>query len=76
MPTRLERQRRIRELHRALVADVQAEIQLALKVGTLTAMGFRRYEVARLLGASPADFKLAVERLQRVAPLLARDSDL
>lgn len=65
----------VRGLHRALVEDVHADIQLALKVGTLLAGGFSRAEVARLTNAEPAELRAAYARLERIAPSLDRDAD-
>jgi hypothetical protein len=66
----------LRELHRALVADARADVDLALKVGTLVAVGYKRSEVARMLGLHARDMAVPLERLERVAPLLDRDAEL
>jgi hypothetical protein len=66
----------LRELHRALVADARADVDLALKVGTLVAVGYKRSEVARMLGVDARDMVLPLERLERVALTLDRDDEL
>jgi len=74
--TRLERRRRIRELHRALLVDVQADVDVALKVGVLLSAGYPRARIARVLGVHARDMALPLERLERVAPLLDRGDEL
>lgn len=37
---------------------------------------YSRTEIARMVGASPAELRRAYERLERIAPSLDRDSDL
>jgi Flp pilus assembly protein TadB len=66
MPAQPERHSFVRNLHRVVIADVQADVQVALKVGVLVAAGFPRAHVARK----------ALERLKRVALELDRDADL
>lgn len=66
----------VRALRRALIADAQSEVQLALKVGVLVTLGVSRAEIARQLGVADRDLRVTFERLKRVAPLLDRDSDL
>jgi hypothetical protein len=75
MPTRLECQRRLGELHRALAADVQADVDVALKVGVLLSAGYPHARIARILRVPASDLVVPLERLKRVAPLLDRDSD-
>jgi hypothetical protein len=59
-----------------LVADVQRDVELALKVGVLTAAGYPRVRIRRLLGVSDRDMLMSLERLKRVAPELDRDAEL
>jgi hypothetical protein len=66
----------VRSLHRALRADVSADVELALRVGVLVAAGYTRARIARMLGVHARDMALPLERLKRVAPLLDRDDDL
>jgi hypothetical protein len=73
---RLERQRRFRELHRALIAEARRDVDLAPKVGTLVAVGYKRSEVARMLGVHARDLAVPLERLERVAKSLDRDAEL
>jgi hypothetical protein len=54
-------------LRRALVDDVQAELQLAMRVGMLQAAGRSRGQVAEKLGASRSDLQAAYSRLDRAA---------
>ena len=76
MPTQLERQRRILELHRELAAEGQADVDIAPKVGVLLSVGYPRAHIARMLGVHARDMALPLERLKRVAPLLDRDDEL
>jgi hypothetical protein len=76
MTTTLERQRRLRELHRALAADARADVDLAVKVGVLVALGYPRAHVARTLDLSAKDVALPLQRLERVAKSLDRDDEL
>ena len=71
-----ERQGRLRELHRAVAADVQADVDVALKIGVLVAAGYTRAHIARILGMDARDMLLPLERLKRIAPLLDRDAEL
>ena len=62
----------LRTLHRALLDDAQAEIQLAMRVGVLRAAGRSRGQIAEKLGASCSDMQAAYTRLERAAPTLDR----
>jgi hypothetical protein len=64
-----------RSLYGPLLADAQKAIRLALSVALLTEAGFNRSEVARRTGASPDELRAAWSALERVAPLIDRDSD-
>lgn len=66
----------VRGLRRKLTEDVQPEIQLAVRVGVMSALGVSRTEIGRRVGVSPAELKRAFERLERVAPQLDRGNDL
>jgi hypothetical protein len=50
MPAQPERHSFVRNLHRVVIADVQADVRVALKVGVLVAAGFPRAHVARKVG--------------------------
>jgi DNA-binding CsgD family transcriptional regulator len=56
----------VRSLRRALVEDVRAEIELALRVNALAGRGYTNGQIAARLGASTAAVHVAVERLRRV----------
>jgi hypothetical protein len=62
----------LRDLRRARVDDVQAEIQLAMRVGVLRAAGRSRGQIAERLGASSSALQAAYTRLERAAPTLDR----
>jgi hypothetical protein len=62
----------VRSLRRALVEDVRAEIELALRVHVLAERGYTHGQIAARLGASTAAVHVAAERLRRVR-LLDRD---
>jgi hypothetical protein len=57
----------VRSLRRALVEDAQPEIELALRVGAMQALGYSRFQITERLGASRIDMLRACERLERVA---------
>jgi hypothetical protein len=76
MSAQPERHPFVHSLHRALVADVQRAVELALKVGVLTAAGYPRARMRRMLGVSDRDILMPLERLKRVAPELDRDAEL
>jgi hypothetical protein len=59
-------------LRRALVDDVQAEIQLAMRVGVLRAAGRSYGQIAETLGLSRSDLQAAYSRLERATPTLDR----
>lgn len=61
----------VRDLRRALAADAQADVELALEVAVLLARGSDRADVEAITGASRDDVRRACERLGRVAPELA-----
>lgn len=57
-------------LRRALLADFERELVLSLKVAVLQASGYRRSEIARMLGAAPAAMRAAETRVKRAAERL------
>lgn len=62
-------------LRRALLDDFEDELVLASKVAVLQASGYRRSEIARMLGASPAALRLAEQRVKRAAEHLDLGDD-
>lgn len=60
----------LRRLRAALIADLEPEIQLALKVGVLHAAGHRRSEMIRQLGVTSHEMARAVEMVKRAAERL------
>jgi hypothetical protein len=65
----------LRALRRALVEDVRAEIEFALRVNVLAERGHTHGQIAARLGASTAAVHVAAERLRRVK-LLDRGDEL
>lgn len=57
-----------------LLNDVQADAKLAAQVAVLVAAGLPRAEIARRLDATPAQLRIAYERLERVAPAIDREA--
>lgn len=55
----------LRDLHRAVVAELQPQIRLTLQVGVLTAAGMRRAEILEKTGAAPNDLRAAQILLRR-----------
>jgi DNA-binding CsgD family transcriptional regulator len=53
-------------LSRALAADAKSEVEFAMRVGTLVALGHSRGEIAAALDATPAEVRGAIERLRRI----------
>jgi hypothetical protein len=62
----------LRDLRRALVADAQAEIVLAMRVGVLRAAGRSHVQIAEKLDASRSDLEAAHTRLERATRTLNR----
>lgn len=65
-----------RALYPVLLADAQKAIKLALSVALLSECGYSRSEIARKTGASPEQLREAWSALERVAPLIDRDSEM
>jgi hypothetical protein len=65
-----DRSQFLRDLAQALAADARAEVELAVRVGVLTALGYRQREVVEITGASVAEVRAALQRLRRVSERL------
>jgi hypothetical protein len=53
-----------------MIADLEPELLLALKVATYQAAGHRRSEIARMLDASAPALRVAEARVKRAAARL------
>ncbi len=62
----------VADLRRALLADLQEEVEVALRVAVLAAGGYTEREIAVRLGLTPAEVRRAIARLRRVKPALER----
>lgn len=62
-------------LRRALLEDFETELILASKVAVLSAAGYRRSEIARMLDAPPAQLRLAELRVKKAAERLDLGDD-
>lgn len=60
----------LRSLRRALLEDFEAELVLACKIAVLSAAGYRRAEIARVLNAPQASLRAAELRVKRAADRL------
>ena len=59
----------LRSLQRALATDLQRELDLTLRVSVLRGRGYRSiHSIAGELDVTPAEARLALERLDRVTP--------
>lgn len=65
----------VRALWGPLHTDVQADIDLALKVGVLAAAGYSRKDIQTMTSADNAQLRIAYERLERVAPQIDREAE-
>jgi hypothetical protein len=57
----------LRTLRRNMLIDLEPELVLACKVGVLLTAGWRRSEIQRRLGATPAEMRIAEQRVRRAA---------
>lgn len=57
----------LRRLRKAILADLEPELQLACKVGVYQAAGYRRSEIARLVDATPPALRIAEARVKKAA---------
>lgn len=65
----------IRALHRPLLEELRREVRLTLQVALLKQpeFGYSPKEIEQLTKASRAEIRVAVARLQRVAPQIERE---
>lgn len=57
----------LRTVHATLVEDAEREITRALKVATLSMMGYQQPEIAEKTGATRGEIRSAMGRLRRAA---------
>lgn len=57
-----------RRLRTALIRDSEADFEFIERVAVLSAAGYRKGEITRVLSCSPAQLRDALDRLRRIAP--------
>jgi hypothetical protein len=65
----------LRGLRAALLADLEPQITLAMKIGVLQAAGHRRGEIERQLGCTSGEFARAALRIKSAAKRLDNGDD-
>jgi hypothetical protein len=66
----------LRELAEALAADARGEVELAAKVGTLLALGYRRGEIMERLVIRPRQFASAKAMVERAAERIRESQEV